>query len=657
MTDLTPEQEEVICLLSADRINAHRVLFKHRHPQQSTPAHDDFLANWYDPWPWLLFMAFRGFAKSTNAEEAIALGACFRDFKNCIIVGENKDRAQERLAAITHELYNNEDLEQTFGNMVGPIDSAFKVVLSNGVCIQAMGKDQALRGVKHLDQRPDFVFGDDMEGRLDARTPEMRKATADWFFRELIPACDVTNNKVRVCGTPLDPESLLMQFTKLKAFKTKIYPIEYLNEEGAKVPLWPERFPQSKIDELRETFTAMGMLREFEMEYLCTAETSTDKTFKADRITVHPVVRTWHNVQGMFDPARTVNKESATTGFAAWSWINNRLVIWDSWARYAMPDEIVEALFQFDSDFSPVEIGVEEDGLNEWLKQPIRHEMSKRNTILPLRAMKAPKGKLDFIKGLQPYFNAGEVVFAKEMPDLKQQLKNFPTGKIDVPNALAYALKMRPGSPYYDSFGVKHIGAELTPSRNATPFLVVNATRSITAAALVQMADGWLRVYADWMREGDATERLSDILKEAQLEAGRTPRLIAPVDHWDKYNNVGLVQAAGKIPIEIRRGANPDAGRSEIRKLMERDVRGQIAFLVDDSARWTLNGLAGGYCRGVDKNGVTAEDPQDNHYSVLFKALEAFAALMKVGSTDDGNGDIQYATTPSGARYMSALRR
>jgi len=50
-------------------------------------------------------------------------------------------------------------------------------VLANGACAQAFGRGQSLRGVKHLDIRPDLVFADDVEEDEHVRTPEARQLT------------------------------------------------------------------------------------------------------------------------------------------------------------------------------------------------------------------------------------------------------------------------------------------------------------------------------------------------------------------------------------------------------------------------------------------------------------------------------------------------
>ena len=64
-------------------------------------------------------IVFRGGAKSTIAEEGITLKGAFREYRNCLVIGENYDRAASRLAAIRRELEMNELLLQAFGELRG----------------------------------------------------------------------------------------------------------------------------------------------------------------------------------------------------------------------------------------------------------------------------------------------------------------------------------------------------------------------------------------------------------------------------------------------------------------------------------------------------------------------------------------------------------
>lgn len=646
---------EVLDTFYHDRVLAHEVLFKHRHPNATAPFQRDMIEAWHSADPWVLFMVFRGGAKSTISEEAILLKSALREIRNYLIIGSSLDRACERLAAIRHEVEQNEMLAEVFGDLRGSTWGDSELVLANGVRLLALGRGQALRGVKYLDQRPDGFFLDDVEGREHVRTPEARKATLDWVQTDVIPACDITKAHGRCAATPLDPEALPYSLVNM-GWKLKHYPVEYIGENGERQPTWPDRVPLAEIDKIKAGFQRTGSLREYDAEYMCRAEAAGEKTFKAEMFRVEAQVRTWHNVYGMFDPARTVNRTSATTGFVAWSWIGARLVVWDAWGKMLMPDEIVKEMFAFNEDFSPAQIYVEEDGLNEWLLQPIRQEQVRRGISIPYKAVKAPKGKIDFIRGLQPFFNAREIWWAKDLPDLRSQLLSFPTGRIDVPNALAYAPRLRPGAPIYEDFSGRHVADNISPTSGRPAWLCLNATPSLTTAMLVQYLDGALRVYADWVREGEPASVLPDIVKEAQTEAGRQVRLVMGPQHFERYTNFGIRQGAAKMALEVRRGVPSGMGQQVIREALRREIRGMPAILVSQDARWTANGFAGGYSRALLKQGVLGDYAEEGAYRTLMEGLETFCGLQQTGSPEDEDDGIAYAHTSGGRAYITARR-
>lgn len=651
-------RDEIVTRLYKNRPLAHAVLFAHRHTDvkgRATPSpafHEEMIQDFHGPAPGVVDIVFRGGAKSTIAEEAITTMAGLREFKNCLIIGENADRAASRLAAIRREISMNELFYQAFG-LTLVVDSEMRLILSNEICIQALGKGQSLRGIKHLDQRPDLVFGDDLENRQDAYTPEARAKVSDWWNFDLMPAMD-PDGRWRMAATTLHPEALPEQLSKAGGVITHRYPWYYLNDAGEKVAAWPERFPMKYIENAEKSYISQGKLQGYRQEFMCQAEAPELKPFKPDMMRIEPRVKTWQAIYSMTDPARTRNKNSADTGHAAWSWIGPKLVVWEAWGKQLMPNEIVDALFDTWDRHHPVAVGVERDGLEEFLMQPIRQEMVKRGESIPIHSEKAPVGKTDFIRGLQPFFNAREVEFVQPLPDLQAQLLGFPTGKVDVPNALAYALKMRPGAPVYDDFGGRNISEDLRPAPGHPVWLCLNATRNVVTGVLVQVLNGSLRIFADYVREGEPSAIIGDVIQAANLDAGIKVRLTAGPLHFDQYNNVGLRQAIAKIPMETRPGVPPERARTYVRGLLQRERQGMPMLLVSSDARWTLNAFSSGYSRVLLKGGVLADYAEEGQYRVLMEGLESFVGLLELGgSTEDGDEGRFNAVTPGGQKYRS----
>lgn len=651
---MTPEaqRDAIIEKLARNPHLAHTTFFGHRHPQATPAFHDEIITLWHSDAPQVLVEAFRGAAKSTLAEEAIIVMACLRKFRNCLILGETFDRAVDRLKAIKHELENNEFIEELFGSLVGNTWTESKIVLSNGVCIQAAGQGQSLRGVKHLDARPDMAFGDDLENEDSVATPEAREKVSNWLYSVVMPALDPIS-KLRINGTPLNPESLIVKLSKSSKWMARRYPVKCRDADGNWQPTWPERFSMDFINNKEQEMLEAGKSTNFKQEYLCEAEDPAVKAFTSDMFKVEPTVRTWHAVYSMYDPARTVKSTSATTGVVHFSWLNNRIIVWDAYGRMWKPDEIIGDMFRADAEYGPVTIGVERDGLEEFILQPLRQEQIKRGYAIPIRAMKAPKGKLDFIRSLQPFFKAGEIIFTKELPDLRAQLLAFPTGQIDVPNALAYALMLRPGQPIYEGFSWANVTEELYKLPRAPMYLAINGTQMYTTACLIQIVDGAFNILWDTVREGDPGAVLGGILKDAGVAAAQKVRLFAPPEHFGNYDTIGLRGAARKVPVDLHKGGQVLDGRDEIRGLLRQTLKGHAALRVAKEARWTLNALSGGYCKTVMKNGVLSEFADDGPYKTLLEGVESLAALMKMGNMREDQ-ELNWATTPDGRRYVSA---
>lgn len=633
------------------------MLFGHRHPDESAPMHQQIVEWWHSHHPTarqLQIMGFRECAKSTLGEEALVIMASLKSFRNCVIIGENEARAADRLNAVKYEILNNERLVEIFGDQMGDVWGFTKIVLKNGVVIHALGRRQEVRGMKHLDIRPDLLWGDDLEAPENIKDEEARQETLKWLFAEVIPALD-KNYRARIHATPLDREALPMTLARMSDWTTLRYPIKFKDQTtGAWRPTWPSRYPLSWVDEKESSMQKLGLHHDFMREYMCEAEDPTKKIFTAGMFKVVPREHVWQSAYVMLDPARTTLETSATTGWAVFSWIGNRLVIWDGGGDSWKPDEQVNKLFELDEAFHPVGIGVERDGLEEYLLQPIRQQMIVRGRILPIMPMRAPRDKLGFIKGLHPFFSANEIEFAKPLPVMVAQFLGYPTGKIDGPNALAYAPLMRPGIPMYENFGNSNVMERVPRIEAATFHLCVNATKTYTTGVLVQLYDGSLNVVCDYVREGDPGVALESIFNEAQLECGREPRIVASPNHWMQYDTVGLPAAIGKLAVDPVQGGTLLVGRENLRTQLERTIHGNPALRVSYAARWTLNGFSSGYAREVSPNGTIKQEAREGIYRVLMEGLETFAGLLKIGMLEPA-GEAHYRTTESGVRYKTIL--
>jgi hypothetical protein len=424
---------------------------------------------------------------------------------------------------------------------------------------------------------------------------------------------------------------------------------------------------------------------------MCRASSDAARIFKREMLKIEPRFKTWEAVYAMIDPARTIGAQSAMTGWAAWSWIKNRLIVWGADGSLLLPDEVIALGFDIHERFDLTKLGAEIDGVHQWLLQPFRQEMVRRGIVLPLvgtAAMKGTQGRgqTRFIEGLQPFFHNREVEFVQPLDTLTAQLLSFPNGRRDVPNALAYALLMRPAQLIYDGFDpVSHVVEGVDIAAGQPIALAANATGGLTCAVLVQAFEGTLRILADWVYEGSPAERVADIaqaaaqvvdssrfvavpvarpwdemlkvpLPDRMLARPNRPTWIVPQHHSDRHMNVGLMQAVRAIPNEVRVGGTEVDGTLYIRDALARTVRGMPVVEASPAAKWTLRALAGGYTRGMIR-GRLQDSAEEGPYRVLMEGLEAFCGSIRFAAVDNDEDTAQNYRVDerSGRRYASAM--
>jgi hypothetical protein len=163
------------------------------------------------------------------------------------------------------------------------------------------------------------------------------------------------------------------------------------------------------------------------------------------------------------DPAKSPeiqSADSAVVGISA-NYRNGAIFIRDIVHGKMYPDQLYDEIFSMRRRLGAHVVGIEVTGLNEFIKQPILNEMSKRgpsNAFEPvwLKARgggaDGTKGKLLRIGSLLPYYRSGSIYHNKaNCAALESQLLGFPrSGLLDVADATAYFIEMLElGSRYF----------------------------------------------------------------------------------------------------------------------------------------------------------------------------------------------------------------
>jgi hypothetical protein len=653
-------------VISEDRALASAMVFPHRHPKATPEFHVQIMDAWRSQDDKVLVEAFRGGAKSTLSEEFILLEACFGNFGYCVLLGETYTKACQRLEAMKFEAMHNTKLRTLFGKIRLPhaVWNEYQIELMNGVMIEAHGWEEEFRGFKWRDKRPDRVYMDDIETKDRVKDAAAVDKSMRKIAMEILPAMDQDCGKLRVTGTPLAEDCMIVRLRNNTDWVHVRVPIcngDIDSDES--IPAWPDLFPLAKIRKMRDTAERMGQLNSFLQEYMLEAIGSQDKPFDSDQIretALDPAP--WLPKTVIVDPARTANvATSDRTGRVVVSRMGTTVYVQASSGEFWKPDQIIADAFGTSDRYAGATVAMEKNSLDEWLLQPMRAEMLRRGVSLPLKAITAPqdRSKEQFIMGLQPFFEAGDIVLVGGKgahPQLVAEILNFPSGKRDILNALAYCQRVFSGIPVYEDFGQWNVIDGYEPSARDAMALCFNASGGETTALLVSVEGERIVAVADWVSPVPPHQAIPDVLRLVRAAFPRA-RLNAwlPADVMDQQERMPLMQAMRTAGLTPMRGAYPQMARGVLSPLIRTEMKGKRLFLVDTQARNTLNAMSQGYNFAVSKSGERADSPEKGSYRTLIEGLECAAHVIMEQANNSLPSELFSGTNPHGASYLSTL--
>ncbi|HEY5221194.1 MAG TPA: phage terminase large subunit [Candidatus Paceibacterota bacterium] len=218
--------------------------------------------------------AFRGSAKSTICGMSFPIWAMISDKARFIVLAsQTRNQARQQLKNIREEFENNPLLKNDFGPFAPEADEwgAFALNFTNyGTRIIAVSTEQAVRGIRHREHRPDLIILDDIEDLDSTRTKEARDKAWQWFTSEIVPLGN-PQTRIFVLGNFLHDFSLVGRLiaqmkTGVRDGIWKRYPL--VDENG--VPSWPGMFPSEKeVEDLRRTVgDEVAWKREYMLEVI-----------------------------------------------------------------------------------------------------------------------------------------------------------------------------------------------------------------------------------------------------------------------------------------------------------------------------------------------------------------------------------------------------
>lgn len=426
----------------------------------------------------------RGWGKTSIV--ALALMAryiLFRLTPFIVYINKSHDAASLQTENLRRELVTNREIRHFFGDFrsrdvnKSEFDEVFskKAWVAYDTLVWPRGAGQQVRGVLFKNSRPGLIVIDDLEDPEKIENEDIRKGWYEWLYADVIKAVPrigpaARTWKIVYIDTLKHEDSVLQKLLDSKK-EWKSERLEACDDNFN--PTAPGFMSKEEIEKEWNDHVEAGQSDVFFRELRNLPISTKDSSFKSEYFHYYNLpfgkpkkegdidlldIDIQKN-QGMetvviVDPAKTVKVQSADTAIIGIGidLTSARLFIRDVVHKKMYPNEIYDAMFGMAIMLGAKVIGVEETGLAEFIKQPIKNEMFRRGSFFELVWLKArggtntEKGKALRIRELVPFYRGGYIYHNASCPDVKvleQQLLMFPRSKLwDLMDATAYIIEM-----------------------------------------------------------------------------------------------------------------------------------------------------------------------------------------------------------------------
>jgi len=211
----------------------------------------------------------RGHAKTTWARIDVLHDVVYQHEAFIVFCGPTMTDAGASLGYVKTQLENNPLLHDVYGYMVPPFDPRHRVKWTdthfeaNGIIVMARGAGKG-RGLNIRGKRPTKIIIDDIEDQEKVKVQLQREKLEQWVTKVLIPALDPKRGKLKMLGTVLHYDCLLL---KMYAKYGGVRRAALEDNEGKPSldgsPIWPSRFSKEKLRSILEDIGTFAFAQEY----------------------------------------------------------------------------------------------------------------------------------------------------------------------------------------------------------------------------------------------------------------------------------------------------------------------------------------------------------------------------------------------------------
>lgn len=413
-----------------------RVYFGHYFTHPFAPFHSLMFAYTEDPnLKSLAALAFRSSGKSTIFTLSFPIWSIIGDHqKKCIlIIGQTQAQARQYLDNIKDELTNNPLLVSDLGPFEERDEqwnSGAIVIKQYGAKIIALSREQSIRGLRYLQNRPDLIICDDVEDIESTKALESREANFEWYTSEVIP-CGYEKTQFVYVGNLVHEDCIIERLRKsiesgrMNGVFIRVPIVE--NDQ----PTWPERFPDmATIEDMRLT---VQNDKSWHREYMLKIVDTDERLLCRDQIQFYDALPKDKTARLVVLGTDLAVSQKPTADFSAFvpallfgtgkerkiyilpDITNSRLMLHDSKRTIIAKAEMLERTHR------PPEILIEDTPFQVFMHDDLRQD-GYRARMVPLKGM----SKRERLEQPASWVAQGKVLFPRVGADkLVDQLVNF----------------------------------------------------------------------------------------------------------------------------------------------------------------------------------------------------------------------------------------
>jgi len=341
--------------------------------------------------------AFRGSAKSTNTCYVALHRAELPQAHYTLIISDTASQAESLVSDISDMLRDSSLSYKVIRDVAGEIEL---VVNGKRYFIVGKGAGASMRGIKRNRKRPDLIILDDIINDELVMNRLRVDRLNRWFYKALLPSLS-PDGSIYAVGTPLSANDLFMHLCSLHQT------IEIPLEDG----VWSDRFSTEWIANKKAEYAKAGMLREYKQEFELILTDNETRLFDMNQIKFIdesdvPHDLTWFiTLDGAFS-----EKDSADYSAFACLGLDDKgrwyVAPYDMKAR---PQDVISKLFELQSRYSSLEIGIEKGQFQLSMQTEIEQRQLDYQQYFNINELSTTGSKISRIKALAPIINSGRL--------------------------------------------------------------------------------------------------------------------------------------------------------------------------------------------------------------------------------------------------------